>query len=508
MSHARLIPIAIIIVLTWCAMTSAAPSLTIYNRNFAVVREQLDLDLKKGTNQVQFTDITAHLEPDSVVLRDPTGKRNIQILEQNYRADPISQGLLLSLYEGKEIDFLTRDKDNNEKVIRGKIIRSGYVPHYSAMSRYGSQYAQQQSAYACYQGTGQPIIEVNGQLRFTLPGEPVFPSLTDDTILKPTINWLIRTNEKGKLPAELSYVTGGMSWEADYSMLDTGDGNGLDMIGWVTMDNQTGKTFENARIKLMAGDVSKIQPDDYARQRAVMYDMAMSGESMAPAVSEKAFEEYHLYNLANKTTLHDRETKQVEFIRANGIKSKKLYVYDGVKIDRQRYQYWPLENIRDSTEYGTQYNTKVWVMSEFVNSKENNLGMPLPRGLLRFYRADDDGQLEFTGENYIDHTPKDEKVRVYTGNAFDLVGERTRTDYKIDTSADWLDEAFEIKLRNRKEKDTVQFRVVEHLYRWNTWEIVEKSNDFEKTDSRTIEFRVDVPPGAEKVVTYKVHYIW
>jgi hypothetical protein len=374
------------------------------------------------------------------------------------------------------------------------------------MSRYDYQYAQSQSFYAYNQGTGQPIIEVDGQLRFTLPGEPIFPSLTDDTILKPTINWLIKTNEKGKLPAELSYITGGMSWEADYSMLDSGDGNELDMIGWVTMDNQTGRTFENARIKLMAGDVSKIQPQD---QYYADYAMArpMSAGEMAPAVTEKAFEEYHLYTLANTTTLRDRQTKQVEFVRASGIKNQKLYVYDGFKIDR-RYYGWDSESIRQNRDYGTKCNKKVWVMREFMNTKDNNLGIPLPRGLLRFYRKDDDGQLEFTGENYIDHTPKDEKVRVYTGNAFDLVGERTRTDYTIDTSHDWLDEAFEIKVRNRKEKDTVEFRVVEHLYRWINWDIVEKSHDFEKTDSQTIEFRVEVPPGEERVITYKVHYTW
>ena len=147
-------------------------------------------------------------------------------------------------------------------------------------------------------------------------------------------------------------------------------------------------------------------------------------------------------------------------------------------------------------------------MREFMNSSSNNLGIPLPRGLLRFYLMDDDGQLEFTGENYIDHTPRNEKVRVYTGNAFDLVGQRTRTDYKIDVSQSWLDEAFEIKIRNQKEKDAVEFRVVEHLYRWINWEIVEKSHDYEKTDSQTIEFRVKVPPGQERIITYKAHYTW
>ena len=148
------------------------------------------------------------------------------------------------------------------------------------------------------------------------------------------------------------------------------------------------------------------------------------------------------------------------------------------------------------------------LMKEFENSEDNNLGIPLPRGMVRFYRRDDDGQLEFTGENIIDHTPKDETVRVYTGNAFDLVGERIRTEYEIDTGRNWLDESFEIKVRNHKEEGTVEVRVVEHLYRWINWEIEEKSDDFVKTNSQTVEFRVQVPAGEEKVVTYKVHYTW
>ena len=147
-------------------------------------------------------------------------------------------------------------------------------------------------------------------------------------------------------------------------------------------------------------------------------------------------------------------------------------------------------------------------MREFENSEDNHLGIPLPRGRLRFYRRDDDGQLEFTGENIIDHTPKDEMVRVYTGNAFDLVGERKRTNYNIDNNQDWLDESFEIKLRNRKEKDAVEIRVVENLYRWINWKIVDNSHDFTKTDSQTIEFRVKLEPGEEKTITYTAHYTW
>jgi len=499
--------VAIVVVLAIGCMAPAEPSLTIYNQNFAVVRERLNLNLKRGGNTISVTDITAHLEPDSVILRDPAGKRALQILEQNYRSDPVSQGLLLSLYEGKEIDFLVRGNERkDDHIVRGRIIRSGYVPHQSGMQRYGQQYAMQQSAMA-YGPAGQPIIEVEGSLRFNLPGEPLFPALADDTILKPTLNWVLETDKAGKLDAELSYVTGGMSWKADYSMLALDNSNRIDVIGWVTVDNQSGRTFENAKIKLMAGDVSKIQQDQYA-----MYEMAAIGgfagdASMPAAVSEKAFEDYHLYMLNRQTTLHDRETKQVEFLRAEDVNSQNLYVYDGVKIDG-RYRNWDPESIRNNREYGTQSNPKVWIMREFKNTKENNLGVPLPRGTMRFYRRDDDGQLEFTGENVIDHTPKDEAIRVYTGNAFDLVGERSRTDYQIDISRGWLDESFEIKVRNRKDKDAVEIRVVEHLYRWLTWEIVNKTDDFTKTDSRTIEFRARLEPGQEKTITYKVHYTW
>jgi hypothetical protein len=507
MNFKRLFQLAVMTVSVATSTASADPCLTIYNQDFAVVREQIPLDLKRGANEVRVTEITAHLEPDSVILRDPKGQRALQILEQNYRADPISQGLLLSLYEGKEIDFLIADKDSKERIVRGRIIRSGYVPHQSGIQRYGSQYAQRQSAYSQAAGS-QPIVEVDGKLRFTLPGQPLFPSLTDDTILKPTIHWLLQTDKAGKLDAELSYITGGMSWKADYSMLARDEGDAIDVIGWVTMDNQSGRTFENARIKLMAGDVSKIQPDQTVLRSSLLPLGESYAGAMPAAVTERAFEDYHLYTLNRPTTLHDRETKQVEFLRAEGVNCKRLYVYAGVKIDQNRYRGYRLESLRSDRDYGTECNPKVWTMREFVNSKENHLGIPLPKGIVRFYRRDDDGQLEFTGENTIDHTPRDETVRVYTGDAFDLVGERRRTDYKIDETRNWLDESFEIKLRNRKEKEAVEIRVVEHLYRCVTWEIVEKSADFLKTDSQTIEFRIEVPAGQEKVIIYKAHYTW
>ena len=466
------------------AALQAQPALTIYNQNFAVIRDSVALDLKSGVNEVRFAGATAQLEPDSVILRDPAGKRALQILEQNYRNDPVSQELLLSLNEGKTIPFVReRMKDNTltRETVMGKIVRSGYVPGGSVE---------------------QPIIEVDGQLQFFLPGQPLFPTLGDNTILKPTLNWLLRADKPGKLDAEVSYVTGGFTWNADYNLVAPEKGDTVDLIGWITMNNQSGKTFENAKIKLMAGDVNKIQPQQLRREMRFNSAKAMADFDGEAVVTEKSFDEFHLYTLARQTTLRDRETKQVEFVRAETVKAASIYVYDGAEAG---YRFYGGRN--NDPGYGTQSNKKVWVMREFVNSDTNHLGVALPKGKLRFYRRGDDGQLEFTGENEIDHTPRNETIRVRTGNSFDLVGERKPTDFKTDRADKWMSETFEIKLRNRK-KEAVEIRVVEHLYRWNNWKLTANSTDYKKTDAQTIEFRVPVQPDEEKVITYTVHYSW
>jgi hypothetical protein len=486
-----------------CNAQQDSPSLTIYNQNFAVVRQSVPLDLKSGVNHVVFSGITTHLEPDSVVLRDAGGGQ-VQILEQNYRNDPISEGLLLNLFEGKVLEFVAgTDKEGKPIIVQGKVVRSGYVPHYDGYQQYGQPYYQAQMQMASG-GAGQPIIEVNGQLRFTLPGQPIFPSLGDDTVLKPTIDWQLQSSESGHRMAELSYVSGGMSWHADYNIVAPEKGDVVDLVGWVTLDNQSGKTFENAHIKLMAGDVSKIQQPElngYMARSAIS-----AADATGPQVTEKTFDEYHLYTLERNTTIRDREVKQVEFLRGSGVHAKRIYVYDGLRLG-QNFRGWSLESIRENPTYGTESNPKVWVMLEFKNSKDNGLGLPLPAGRVRFYRHDQDGQMEFTGEDKIDHTPSDETVRFYTGNAFDIVGQRRRTYFKTNTAERWVDESFEIKLRNHKSSPAV-VRVVEHLYRWSNWEISQKSAEYQKTDSKTIEFHVQVPPNQEQTVTYTVHYSW
>jgi len=300
-----------------------------------------------------------------------------------------------------------------------------------------------------------------------------------------------------------------MSWQADYNLVVSDQANGkfdaLDMVGWVTMRNQSGKSYENARIKLLAGDVNKLQENSTAGRLYAGEAKAMNVDGMAPVVREKSFDEFHLYTLQRPATLRDQETKQVEFVRSAGIHAQRIYVYDGARTDQ--FAYYNPEQIRNEPGYGTASNPKVWVMEEFKNSEQNHLGIALPKGKLRFYRRDSDGHLEFVGENAIDHTPKDETIRVYTGNAFDVVGERKRTSYHVDSSHNWMEESFELRVRNHK-KEAVNVRVVEHLYRWTNWKLIEQSQASSKVDAQTVEFPVTIAADGEQVLTYTVHYSW
>ncbi len=450
-----------------CALLATAaigqPALTVYNQGFAVVRERVPLDLKAGENAVLFSGVTAQVEADSVVLRDPAGKVQIRVLEQSYRADVMSQGVLLALNEGEEIDFLVRDQNAKEYPIRGKVIRSGHNPGGEPMT---------------------PIIEVGGKLRFSLPGEPLFPALAGDGILKPTLAWKLTAPQAAKFEAELGYITGGLDWEAAYNLIAPEKGDLLYVVGWVTFQNNSGKVFENSAVKLMAGDVQKIAPKTAHRQSVVQMDMGMMALADRNAVTEKAFDEFHLYSLPRAVTLRDRETKQVEFMRAAGVKAPVSYVYDA-----------------------NRHPTKVAVMREFRNSEQSGLGLPLPKGRTRFYRKDDaDGRIEFVGEDTIDHTARNEWVRVKTGDAFDIVAERRALELGLSTKQGRSEQKFEITVRNRK-PSTVEVRIVEHLYGVG-WEMIQKSDDFTKRDATTIEFKIEVKPDQERVVTYHVRYDW
>ncbi|MGC2614373.1 MAG: hypothetical protein WA354_10115 [Terracidiphilus sp.] len=475
-------------------------ALTIYNQNFAVARTFINLDLHSGINEITSSEVTSRLEPDSVVLRDPLGKRTIHVVEQNYDSAVVSQEWLLQKYEGKTIDFQVATPQGT-KIVPGRIIRAGYFRQ--AEYSFDGQMLNGQSA--------QPLIEVDGRMQFQLPGTPLFPSATDGLLLKPTLRWQINSETNARFSAELAYITGGFDWAATYNVVApsafdvTGDEK-ANFLGWVTIHNQSGTEFPQARIKLMAGDVAKLQPQQggYGRNGPMMMAKAMDSLQEA-GVTQKAFDDFHLYDLNRTVTLRDGETKQLQFIDASGVALRRSYIYDGLGAQLQPIY---AGNVNQNQGYGLDNgNRKVLIVEEIKNSETNHLGMPLPAGRVRLYRSDADGQMEFVGESLIDHTPGEESVKIPTGSAFDVKGSRRQTDFHVDYNKHMLDETFEIKLTNQKQQP-VNVAVIEHMYRGENWEITEKSSTFKKRDSHMLEFPMRVPAKGEATLTYSVHYTW
>lgn len=490
-------------VLTLWTAGAGETSLTIYNQGFGIVREPAPLDLKEGVNSVSYDRITSMLEPDSVILRDPSGAREFTILEQSYRGDSLNQGMLLWLNEGNVVDFLVRREDSL-LIVPGKVIRSGYTPvEATRTATYASVWSNAPPM--------QPIVEVEGKQHFGLPGVPLFPKLPDDSVLNPTLKWTISSPAAGPVNAELAYATWGLDWEASYSLIQSDSGDALDMIAWVTMDNTTGRAFEDATVKLMAGGVSKMirrksgemfeANQVWAASRSIMVGGAIQ---VRPQVTQRAFDEYHLYTIARPITLSNNETKQIEFARATDVKTSRFYVYNGATVEARS-----IGGSQPNADpaYGVECNPSVVAAMEFRNSESNRLGIPLPGGVVRLYRRDEDGALELIGEGEIKHTPKDEKLTLATGVAFDLIGERKRTAFDVNWDARRLMESFEIRLRSQK-AEPVEVRVFERLYRGGNWELEAYSDPYLQKDSSSIEFRVQVKPGIEKRISYTVVYTW
>jgi len=474
----------------------APVALTIYNQSFAVARTSLDLDLHPGLNEITTTRVTGALEPDSVVLRNAATRVPVQVLEQNYDAGVVNQQWLLQKYEGKTIDFQVSTPQGLQ-TLPGKIIRAGFYrpPSYAANGQYIN--AQQ----------GEPLIEINGHMQFSLPGLPLFPSATDGLLLKPTLRWQINSNSAAHLTAELAYITGGFDWDATYNVIAPDNPNvtaaeKVDVLGWVTIHNQSGSDFTQARIKLMAGDVAKIRQGGYGGGIGALAKNALAMEADArpsPAVTQKAFDDFHLYDLNRTVALHDGETKQVQFIDAADVSMKRSYIYNGLGVEVQPF-YGGNVYQNQGDGLGNE-NTKVVVVEEIKNSEPNHLGMPLPAGRVRLYRRDADGQMEFVGESLIGHTPAEETVKIPTGSAFDLKGTRRQTNFHVNYNGHEMDESFEITVSNQKQQP-VNVSVIEQMYRCENWEITSKSSDFKKRDSHTLEFPLQVPAKGKTVLTY------
>ncbi|OGS19631.1 MAG: hypothetical protein A3J83_04875 [Elusimicrobia bacterium RIFOXYA2_FULL_40_6] len=449
--------------------------LTVYNQNLGLVKERRILDLDKGIKKIEFTDVAAQIDPTSVRFKSLTAPDDCRILEQNFEYDLVSHSKLLQKYIGKEIEIQRNSGEKNDKkeIIKGILLSS----------------------------TDGLTLKVDDKILLNPQGEVVLSKLPEGLITRPTLSWLLENNKPGKQDVEIDYLTNGINWSADYVIVSDANDKNIGLTGWVTIDNKSGASYDNAKLKLIAGDLNRISPPGYAVARYKSDNMVAMAEAKAPQFDEKLFFEYHMYTLQRRSNIRDNETKQIEFTKADLVPVKKIFTYDGSKMPFYGYREW----YRTNRNIDESANKKVAVTLEFKNSKDNNLGIALPKGKIRVYKEDTDGGLEFIGEDQIDHTPRDEKVRVYLGDAFDIVGEKTQADFKCGN--DWCEESFKIVLRNHKE-ETVEVVIAEHLYRWSNWKIIDKSGEFEKKDSRTIEFKSSIPKDGETTITYTVRYSW
>jgi hypothetical protein len=393
------------------------------------------------------------------------------VLEQNYEYDIVDSTKMLLKYLDTEIGLVTEDGE-----------------------RYTGTLLSGSDDVILQDDEGQVTV-----IKLAAIKEFNFPALPEGLITRPTLVWQVESMQDGSQEVEVTYLTNGLNWQANYVVVLAEEEESLDLDGWVTLDNQSGTGYQDAKLKLIAGDIHRAPSDERVVREMLEFEAAAAPQ---PAVEERAFFEYHIYEIQRPVTVKDRQTKQIEFVTGSQIPAEKFFVYDGAQLPFSGY-YQPLQD----PGYGTLSNTNVMVMLEFTNGEEEGLGVPLPRGTLRVYKNDIDGSTLLIGEDAIDHTPQDEQVRLYVGNAFDIVGERIQTDFNVEDDEDWMEESFEITLRNHKD-EAIEVRVVEHLFRWSEWQILNASQDFEKLDAQTIEFRVDVEANREAKVTYTARYGW
>ncbi len=420
-------------------------AVTVYNDNLGVVKDRRTFPVGKGVGDLSFTDVAATIDPTSVHLRSLSGDP-LEILWQDYRYDLVSTDKLLERFLDQPIDVATKD----DQVHRGTLL--SYDP----------------AALVLRDAGGALSLLSRGEVR-----QVGLKELPKGLITRPTLVWRLRSASGGDHPLEVSYMAGGLSWHAEYvAVLDASE-TSLDLQGWASVENRSGATYDDAKIKLVAGSIHRApQPRPIFKG-----DMALRASIASEAMAERAFFEYHLYEVPLRATLSNNEVKQVGMLHAAGVKAAKRFTYDAA---------------RD--------NDNVLVTIEFENASAAGLGMPLPEGVVRVFHRDTDGSLELAGEDRIKHTPKNETVRVSVGNAFDVGVERKQTDYKKITPR--LTEAsFEITLRNHK-KEPIDVLVVEHA--GGDWEIVTSSLPAKKKDATTIEFSARCAPEKPVVVTYTI----
>ena len=429
--------------------------LTVYNGNLGLVKDTRDARLPAGTGDVQFVDVAAQIDPTSVHLASLTNPAGLAVLEQNYEYDLLSSAKLMEKYVGQKVRLYQSDGAYHEATLLS---------------------------------TQGPIFEINGQIHMGHTGRVVLPGIPEHLVSRPTLVWLLRNQTAAPQRIQASYLTGGITWKADYVMVLAASDDRADVTGWVTIDNKSGAAYANAALKLVAGDVNRAV--DPRRAQLAMETLAAKPASAdaSRAFASEGFFEYHLYTLDGRTTLKDNQTKQLSLMSTTGVPiRKRLFYYGAAEYYR--------------TSYGVPVsNQKVAVLLEIQNSKANRLGAPLPRGKVRVYKADGSGSQQFVGEDWIDHTPADEQVKIKMGNAFDVVGERRQREWR--RIADNLFEVeWEITLRNHKTSEQT-VTVVEPVP--GDWTVLHASHRWEKLEARTLTFDVPVPREGVAKVGYRV----
>jgi hypothetical protein len=437
-------------------------SVTIYNSNLGLVKDVREIDLSDGEHELRFMDVASEIIPTTVHVKSLTDAQGFAVLEQNYEYDLMSPEKLMEKYVGKEVKILDKNYyTSQEELVSATLLSTN----------------------------GSPVYQVGDEIHVGLPGRVILPQLPENLLSKPTLVWLLRASTAGKQKIEASYLTNHITWQADYIVVLNAEDTKVDLTGWVSIDNKSGATYKNATLKLVAGDVHRVQPKVAYERTMAMGDMVAAAPA-APQFREEGFFEYHLYTLDRPATVKSNQTKQMELLSAVNIPVTKRLTLQG------QLAYFTAAFSPDD-ELPPQ---KVSVTVEIENAQKNNLGMPLPKGTLRAYKTDKDGGLQFIGEDSIDHTAKDELVKVKMGEAFDVTGQRKQTDFKR-ISRTVTEVSWEISLRNHKQEPVV-IRVNEPLT--GDWEVLSSSQKYEKADAHTLRFDVPVPKDGETKLMYKV----
>jgi hypothetical protein len=435
-------------------------AVTIYNKNLALVRDVREITLSPGRQTLAFREVSARILPQTALLAAP----NLQVLEQNFEYDLLSPASLLAKYVGHDVMLVrTHPTTGEERLEKARVLSVA----------------------------GGVVLRVGDHIESGVPGRLVYPDVPEDLRDRPTLTMLVDNQDGKPQQAVLSYLTGGLSWNADYVAVLAADDTRLDLSGWVTLKNESGVTYKNAQLKLVAGDVNRVADSVSlpSRVRKMMVAEAASDGGMA----EESMFEYHLYSLGRPTTIREKQAKQVSLLRASDVQVHKEFVLQG-----REYYY-------SSRAGDLGRKMKVGVFIELENTRRTGLGQPLPAGVMRVYKKDSSGSLQFVGEDRIDHTPENEKIRLKLGDAFDVTADKKQTDFKKLSGFSRynyaFESAFEIVLKNGKD-EPVNVRVVEPVP--GDWRISEESAPHTKESSGTAVWLLEVPAKSNTTLRYRV----